>query len=681
MSINTLNRQGKWNRPGRLISIFAMIVAMSLLFGAAAGAADQAEDYVLEETTVTATKTGETDLQVTPISMTAFSEEMLKNSHAYKLAELTQFIPNAQIDIDGPVMVGYIRGIGSSETFVGGEPNVGFYIDGVYLDKGLGARPDFVDVERIEVLRGPQGTLYGRNSSGGALNIITKGPTDELSMEVGVELGNYSKRRFDFSISGPLVKDKVKARLTLSDSEHDGYVDDLGPGPDLLDEDYTGVRGQIEFTPTDKVDIRISADYMKSDAHTAPMKLLTTTGLLGNVFGPIFGIPADMLVFDDHWTTAHNKLNEEDVENFGVSGTVNIELGNDISLRSITAYRKLDYSWLVDIDGTLVDLLASDGSEHIEQFSQELQLYATWDRWKWVAGFYYYNVENSFPDFQVLNGLTPAGPGQKLFVVATNQTDAYALFGNVTYAFTDKLSLEVGARYSYEEKEVDFTESWLIFFGPPNRTVSDEDDWDDFSPKFGINYQLTDDAFLFANVSKGFRSGTFAALNPSGTDYRLDQEEVWSYEAGLKTDWFSNRMRVNLAAFYMDYTDLQNESQVGPFVLLTNASKAEIKGFELEMTAMPVRGLTINSSLSYLDAEYADTLIIEDSDGALVDANGNKLPRAPEMKFILGAQYVMPVGEFGFLTLRGDLSWTDDYYFNQHNDQVQEAFTVVNALV
>ena len=228
---------------------------------------------------------------------------------------------------------------------------------------------------------------------------------------------------------------------------------------------------------------------------------------------------------------------------------------------------------------------------------------------------------------------------------------------------------------------MNFSDGWRIFFGPPSLNVSAEDDWNDFSPKIGLQYQATDDAFLFATISKGFRAGSFFPSNPPGTDIRVEAEEVWNYEVGLKTDWLNNRLRANLTGFYMDYSDIWTETLQGPFVFNSNASEAEIKGFELEMLAKPVSALTLDCSLGYLDAEYSDTVIVNNSLDMPVDAKGNKLPRAPELKLVFGAQYVIPVGEVGYLTLRGDLNWTDEYYYQIHNDLWEDTHTFINGLV
>ncbi|MBW2369568.1 MAG: TonB-dependent receptor [Deltaproteobacteria bacterium] len=681
---NTRNYRNRFfGRVGQIQAAFLLMVVVVLLFGIPGHtrAEEEAEDYMLEETTVTATKVGETKLQETPMSITAFSDEHLKGTHAFNLTELSQFVPNAQFDLRGPFVTGFIRGIGSVNLWMSGSQKVGFYLDGLYLLKGFGANADFFDVERIEVLRGPQGTLYGRNSVGGSVNIITKRPSDEFELKIGVEAGNYDKVRVDGMISGPIVKDKVKVRLSFSDSAHDGYVDNL-IGSNPYDEDYTAMRGALQFTPTDKVEIRLGADYRKSDNHAFPNKLIYDQGVFGGLLAPMFGIPNSVLIPEDFWEVRHDVSQDDDEELWGVSGSVDIELSDSMALHSITGYREYERYYIIDMDGSVLPLSHAALLENVQQFSQELQLDGNWNRWKWILGGYYYHADDDAPFVE--NRLEFLGPGFVLYNKSNIVTDAYALFANVIYDINDKLSLDAGVRYSYEEKKIDFEQS-TSFPHPflPSFTLEEEDNWSAITPKFGVNYRATDDMLLFGTISRGFKSGGFFPTNPPGTSIDLDPEFIWSYEIGLKSDWFDRRLRANLTAFWSDYTDIQESGGVQGVPIVTNAAEATVKGAELELLARPVPPLTLSCSVSYLDAKY-DEFITVDSSGNVVDVSGNTLIYAPEWKLNLGAQYVIPVYDYGFLTLRGDLTWTDDqHFFSALNNPLagQEAYTLVNGRV
>ncbi|MBW2370276.1 MAG: TonB-dependent receptor, partial [Deltaproteobacteria bacterium] len=509
-------------------------------------------DYILEDTVVTATKTGATNIQDTAMSITAYDVEQINNTHSTKLTDLSQYIPNVQIEPYAMYTIGYIRGVGTKALENGGEQNVAFYLDGVYLDKGYGAGSDFFDVQRVEVLRGPQGTLYGRNATGGAINIITKEPSDELELKFGLEVGNFNKRRVDAAISGPIVKDKIKARFSISNSEHDGYIKNI-VGPDLMDQDFTGVRGVIQFTPTDNVDIRIGGDYQKKDEHIFIWKLLDSSGGLGAAAAAA-GIPASTLIPGDFWTVSTDAPANDELENWGISANVTIDLPNDMTLRSTTAFRKYERTYLPhDMDGSLFDAITITYDDRSDQFSQELQLNANWSRFKWILGLFYYCSEQEWPLLDLFYGY--AIPGWHIYWSEDVKTDAWAGFGSLTYAITDKLNLTTGLRYSYEEKDYIFLEShnYSALF-PYGRDEDLSDSWDDVSPKFQIDYRLNDDAFFFAMVTKGFRSGGFARNRISPPT--IDQEILWSYEAGFKTDWFNDRLRINGSAFYYNYEDM-----------------------------------------------------------------------------------------------------------------------------
>ena len=632
------------------------------------------EDFILEEVIVTATKMGETKLQETPISITAFSSEFLEGMNASKVSDMTAYVPNAQFLPEGHYLRAFIRGVGVENLWVGGEQSVGFYSDGVYMEKGMGANVDLMDIERLEVLRGPQGTLYGRNSTAGAVNIISKAPTDELTTRFGIDVGNYNKKRVDATISGPIVEETVKARLSVSKSKHDAYVDNL-VGNDLFDEDYVTVRSQLQIIPTDQLDIRLFADWYRSDAHPyANVILNSTEGLITYFAGPQPPGP---------WTVKQNEDPSIDyVDTWGVSGIVNYDFGNNMNLRSTTAWRSFEAEYIVDYDGTQEAFTSSGGLEIFDQFSQELTLSANWDRWNWIAGIYYYNTENKYP-YQIFTW-DIFEPGLKDVFSGTLDTEAWAGFGNVTYDLTDKLIAEVGIRYSYEERTLDLIQSTVA----PGVVYSWEsiklnDTWDAVTPKFGLNYKANDDMLLFGTISRGFKSGTFAPFNPPGFDKKLEPEYLWSYEIGAKTEFLEKRLRANLTGFWYDYQDMHVEGFTQGWIVNSNAAEATIKGIELELTAWPLQELSLSGSISYLNAKFDEYITVDPDTGLPVDVSGNRLPNAPEFKVVGTAQYVVSAGEKGFFTLRGDVIWTDEMFFGpfEEDGPVQDAMTAVNGFV
>ncbi|MBW2368426.1 MAG: TonB-dependent receptor [Deltaproteobacteria bacterium] len=638
--------------------------------GVAFTAEEIQEDFMLEETTVTATKTGETNLQVTPIAITAIDEAFLKNKKAFSLMDLTQFTPNAEFTERGNGWnTIYVRGVGNSNPIVLSESAVAMYIDGVYVERGLSGGNSFFDIERIEVLRGPQGTLYGRNATGGAVNIVTKAPSDELEIKAGVEIGSFSKRRFDASVSGPLIGDTVKGRITLSDSEADGYQENL-VGKDMADENFTGVRGAIEFAPTDSIDILLRGDYFDSVTGSWATKHL---GIEGSAL-----VSAGYTAPDDFYESRIDADHFTDVTDSGFSGHVKINLPRGMTLRSITGYRKRELDNKYDPDSTDLNLGSILYDTKIESFSQELQLNGTWRRLNFLLGAYYYRMEE---DSDTSADLSYIFPGLTFEGRGDIDTDSYALFGRAGYQITDKLWAHADLRYSFEEKGGFSNASFSIPI-LPSRQKGFSGEWDAITPKFGLDYRLTEDVFFYLSAAKGFRSGVLAPNNIAPIPPFADPEFIWSYEVGAKTQWFDNRLRVNLSAFYSDYTDQQVMVMVFGIGNLVNAADSNIYGVELEFLARPLPALTINSAFSYLDAgfdEYQSVDVI----GNPIDASGNRMPQSPEFKFSLGAQYVFTLAEYGFLTCRGDMAWSDDKYLDHLETPLTEvkAHTLFNGLV
>ena len=299
-------------------------------------AADSGGDYTLEDVVTTATKTGETRLQETPIAISALSAETLKSTGITGMRDLTQWVPNAEFPNFRGEPQAFIRGVGNLMSgFYGGESNVAYYLDGAYLEGGYGANTDFIDIERIEILRGPQGTLYGRGANGGAINIITQPPTDELHLSTSLEYGSYDKTRLDATISGPVLKDKIKGRLSVSHNQQDGYLENLGKGSDAEDNNYTGVRGKLDFTASDLVDIRLSGDYYSTDNNGPGYKVITSNGLTSTLGASYAG------GFYDYYSEvdAYDKM---DIG--GVSATINARLPRNMQLKSITTYRDMKKS-------------------------------------------------------------------------------------------------------------------------------------------------------------------------------------------------------------------------------------------------------------------------------------------------------------------------------------------------
>ncbi|MBW7837905.1 MAG: TonB-dependent receptor plug domain-containing protein [Sphingomonadales bacterium] len=374
-------------RYDRILSTSGIVTIAIFSLMNTALAAENASTVSLEEITVTATKTGATELQKTPMTITALTGDEMSRANLTDMKEIGVVVPNANFINLGGFSQAFIRGVGNTSqgAAIGGETNISFYLDGVYLERGMGANTEFFDVERIEVLRGPQGTLYGRNATGGAVNIITRMPTDEVDFKAGVTVGNYDKIRADASLAGPIVSGKVAGRISASINKHDGYVKNL-IGPDLQDENSYGIRGKLSITPSDSIRIDLAADYYEQNNNGTVNQLEYDP----NNAWPTLTAP----VPEDFWSANVNGPVYDNAESYGLSATIAIDLPHDMTFRSITAYRNWERDFLWDADNNLparVDLVLHD---YFDTFTQEVQLDGKLDRLSWQTGFFYYELDN-----------------------------------------------------------------------------------------------------------------------------------------------------------------------------------------------------------------------------------------------------------------------------------------------
>ena len=652
------------------------------------------DDYVLKDTIVTATKTGETVLQKTSISITAFDDEQIKKQGSLNITDLADFAPNVNIwggNGEGAI---FIRGIGNDSTGILQEPNVGVYIDGVYMERGLGASmADFVDIERVEILRGPQGTMYGRNSTGGAMNIITKAPSDKLELKVVGEYASFDKLRFDGTITGPLMADKVNGRLTISTSQYDGYTD-IVAGPTKNDIEFNSVRGSLNFKFHDDINILLRADYEERD-NAAPINKMMTNDPTGAY--------ASYVIPNGFYEVKTSQVSRKSQKSLGFSGHITWDLPAEITFRSTTAYREYEMSSDLDGDGTDLQIGNLREQSDLDTFSQELQFDGKYRALDWIIGAYYYSLDDyyHYSDY-ILN--IPGLDSLNINSYPTQKTKAYALYSNLSYHITEKLILGGGIRYSYEEK--DAAEKDVYFTITPSGVPpfdqlalpgeQMQDDWSSVTPKIKGEYILTDDAMIYTTIAKGFRSGSFFLPNRlSGFESNIDQETNWCYELGLKSDWFDKRLRINVAGFLNQYKDMivatsvENLATGGYMTYRDNAGEAEIMGFEIEASARPLKELTLNLSIGWLDAEYIQFITasrnLDPVTGLAteIDLSGNRLPYSPEWQMAMGAQYIFTLNDFGFLTVRGDLSYKSKVYFDPYNVEAfsRDDLTLINGFV
>ena len=649
----------------------------------------------IEEVMVTAQRRT-TDLQTTAAAISAYGAEDLNGKDINDLEDLGQFNPSMDVSIfQGEAQI-YIRGIGNTGIIGGTDGSSAIHSDGVFLSRAAAAVPAFFDVERVEVVRGPQGTLYGRNATGGSLNVITKKPTEEFSAEASVLVGNYDRYKIFGAVSGTLIEDKLLGRLAVQTENRDGYTTVFRPGTDPLglgaptdhieSRDDITVRATLEFRPSDAFTMTLIGEYYKAD-DTNNVWLYFDRGTGTNPFMRQFvEAQGGFLPQEKTRKLGSDIAHFNKPEIYGVTAKMEWEVA-DYVVTSLTAYKHTNPFNRDDLDSTNgfgVDQLREE--DH-DQFSQEIQISSPiGNKLEWILGFYYFTEENvvrneyflPFADeqFFALFGGTPGDPQCCLLELnGSSDTDALAVFGEATYDITDDLELVFGARYSYEKRGGSNDVVFQRFIAPvfDNVFTFSDASFNSFTPKVGVNWQLSDDVFTYFSASRGFKSGGFNLGSYQNTPF--DPETIWAYEIGAKGDFFDGRLRLNTALFLYDYTDLQVQDVENNNVVIRNAATAEIKGLEIEGSALVTEKLTVDFGLTYLDAEFTELRLLDPKFPALgiQDLEGNTLSRAPELKYILGVQYTTPIPKWGELTLRADYAWQDEVFFSSFNiDQLRQ---------
>ncbi len=654
-----------------------------LMLGAVALAATPGaraeEELKLEEIIVTATKMGETRLQETPIALSAYTPDFLDKNGIRDVRDLAISTPNLVIAQNGNAAQIYIRGIGSNITGGGGETSSTVHLDGTFIARPNGAFFNFLDVERIEVLRGPQGTLYGRNSVGGTINVISRKPDDKVQAKFQQTVGNYDLWRSEGYISGPLVAEKLSASISASRSKRDGYWENVvASGNDRASEDNWATRGQIRFTPTEKLEMLIRADYMKDEGLPAINHVLLAP------YYPVTGGPEDPVtasIRGDWHKFAADTASVYERTMKGVSGEINYDLGPAARLKSLSAYRRGKQFQIADTDGSDLNKQYTNSTESQHQFSQELNLSGSLDALRYVFGLYYFNehIANGGAGVvsNILNRITKPQP--------IIDTDAYAAYGQLDYDLTDALTATVGIRYSDEKKDFDQNLNILsTVTGLPlatyPRTYQREGHYKAWTPKFGLNYDVTDDVMLYASATRGFKSGGFN-FSSGNSIQGYDPEKLWSYEGGFKSTLLDKRLRFNASAFYYDYTDLQVSAFITPGVTdITNAADATVKGLEVELEAKVTNDLDIGGTLSRLEATYKNFPGAPITGGTF-DATGKYLNSAPKWSYTIYANYNYGLPDGSTLDFHADYGWKSRQYYTVVNDMVQSSpsYGLLNA--
>jgi len=678
-------------RTQQLIGLLAFVLTVTL--ANVSPAAEDSGNLALEEITVTAQKRAE-NLQDVPSAISAFGAQDIENSGWGDIDQLQIVMPSVVIggeDNARPYI--YIRGIGTSKFDIGSDSSIGIFVDEVFSARVSNNLTGILDLERIEVLKGPQGTLYGRNTLGGTISMYTKKPGNEPEGKVRAGVGNDGYYLVSSSMSGALIKDKLLARLSLASSDADGpYVDTVSGKTD--NNRNRSARLTLLATPSDQFEITLTAETSKVESDAVLTEPLD--GIIGfvNPFLDFDDVVADNK--SDRFSNAFSLPGHFDID----SNQVSLKLkwfGDSVDFTSISSRSDEEFDEVRDFDGSTPDTFHSFVEQSSTQYSQELRfnstdggLFAFKDRLHWVAGVFYYTDDASRTDGFNFGPDSFLAPPPPLFpglthnnssVLVEVDTTSLAIYGQATYAITSRLGLTLGLRYTDDEKKFTYevvtnTPGFPIAFA--NFKVGDTLNFSSTDPRIALDYQLTEDVMVYASYSTGFKSGgvQFAVFVPSIALTPFDEEKLAMTELGIKSRFWGGRMQLNAALYRYDYKDQQVQSIIdvggAPAALTQNAGESTMTGVEVEMVALLTEDLTVNFNYTYQDAEFNkfDSLA-----GSLA---GNRMPRTPEYAASFGFNYVVGLGSAGDLNFQGNYTWKDDYYFNFENTVGTDSYGLVN---
>ncbi|ABG38907.1 TonB-dependent receptor [Paraglaciecola sp. T6c] len=689
------------------------------------------ESQGIEVIMVSATKRSES-VQDIPLSVTAFSQQQLDIKGASSLTGIQESTPNLNFSVQSAgqnVARVTLRGVGTETLVGGGDPGVALHIDGIYVGRNSAAAADVFDVDRLEVLRGPQGTLYGRNATGGSVNIITKKPTDELEGSADLTYGNYNEARVRGVINVPL-SDNLYSRITMLSESHDGYIKNLYEGGrDVDDKDSQSGRAQLLYLADSGDEYLLrgyysktggagpGSQYLGTDINTengypsAYLIGVSSAGVGGAVLADAFGLATTAT--GDSVLPLPTDLHEvrKDAPEFtdtliqGIDFDASINLSDTLLLKSITSYQTNDNQILVDADSSELPLETRNRNNMAKQYSQEFNLISqTLGPFQWILGAYYYHEELT-ERFEVItpSGLVPidtqlgegavaGGGGITQLRIASHEVDSTALFAQLSYELNDEWSVTGGLRYTRDEKtqsreiggQVDITNNVQFLSGDIGPLGPDSGTTSFTEPTYRIStdYELSPDNLLFASYAHGYKSGGYdlngGEVTDEGEQVPYEPEFVNAIEIGSKNKFFNNKMILNLTAFRYDYEDLQVFRLLATGPVTDNAAQSTIQGVELELKIEPTDNVKFDGSVGYLDATYDEYSI----DIPPTDFSGNRLNYAPEWTGHMGAEYVKTIGE-GDLITRVDWSYRSDTYFDRANTDLdmQEAYSLFNARV
>ena len=640
----------------------------------------------VEDIIVTAQRRAQ-NLQETALSISSVNGEALADRQIVDVLGLSQTTAGVNIGTSLGIVRIAIRGISYDTLTQGGESRAAFHVDGVYVSRPPAQLAAFFDVDRVEVLRGPQGTLYGRNATAGAINVITGSPGDTFGGYARGTLGSHNLVRAEGALDLP-ISEGVRGRIAFQTQDRDGYGSNLATGGEVDDLQTRAVRAKLALDLTPSLSLDLSGDYFHQDDFSGGY----------HYFGPGHENPAiqpigvrfgnGAFATNPYDTAAEYSGNTKEI--YGFAADMTWDLGS-VQFVSLTGYRSSKTLLRTDLDGTPSRLTEANVREDSEQFSQELRLQGDFAFGNFIVGAYAFDEQvsgfNAVPFDRVILGLTPQfSPG--FYQGGSLDTRAYAVFGQADFDLTDRLTLTLGGRYSSERKTIDEQfqlDSTRVFFPGipvvPLRAQVATKEWSGFTPKVSLDYAFSDDVFGYVSYSQGFKSGGF---NLGGVQPPFNQETITAYETGIRTDLLQNRLRANFSAFYYDYKDIQVTRLLNNISSAENAAAAELYGLEAEIIAVPTDNLQFDLNASFMRARFNEFLSADAAQPSrgTIDLAGNRLQQAPEYSINAGVQYSAPM-QGGTLTARLDGNFVGKVYFSAFNREAlsQDASARFDGLV
>ena len=654
------------------------------------GAPAQSADAALigDEIVVTARRRTESLIDV-PISVAAFSGEALTNQGAVDITALQQQVPNLTLQIargSNSTLIAFIRGVGQQDPLWGFEPGVGLYVDDIYVARPQGAVLDIFDVERVEVLRGPQGTLYGRNTVGGAIKYVTRRLGDEFRARGRGAYGSYEQVDLIGEVTVPIAGG-LSVGGAVAYYQRDGYGSNINTGAEHYDKDVLAGRVSLEYAPTDDIFIRIAADRTEDDSNPRH----------GHRELPN-GSAVASRVLDSKYDTNAGSGDFNEVVTQGVSGTVELGLSDALTLKGIVAYRDGETNGTIDFDNTPSPTLDIPAFYEDDQLTGELQLLYEGERIQGVAGIYYFDGRAAGAFDTVLGVLNTT-----IFTSGSVKTESYAAFADVSVDITDAFKLSLGGRYTRDEKEgtvfrANFLGIRSPFFGNAaavqtlvRTDYTNKREFEEFTPRVSVSLKPTDDTSIYASYSKGFKSGGFDmrgdAIFTPDTVNGYDPETVDAYEVGLKGAFLDRALFINAALFFSKYDGQQVTTQVaatnGIASFVDNVGNSEIYGFELESRAVLAPTFTTTFALGYTNADFKEFLQFDLVSRQFVDvADSRVFQNTPEWNGNVAATWSPPLAG-GTLAVTPSASFRSDYSLFEIENPVldQDGYVLVDTSI